>query len=143
MLGMLRRVTATASAAAAAGRRPIGVAAPPRELAAARVWSVAVGRVSEQVEDELQHLGERDDRHADPEPELTADVGQQLARGVVFLFDCLDDVRVGDVDVETGEVAHRLPPVAVVEVALVKSLLLGVRRIGKARRVVCELHSKW
>jgi len=101
----------------------------------------SVDGVTRQVVEQLEHLGESDDRNADPEAQLTADVGEQLAGDVVRLFDGPQDVRVGDVDVDAGEVAHRLAPVGDVEVILVESLFLGVGGIGEPRRIVGHLRA--
>jgi len=124
------------------GNHSIAVAPSSRELATAGVRTISVGGVTKQVEEQLEHLGESDDRDADPKTQLTADVGKQLAGDVVLLFDGPQYVRVGDVDVETGEVAHRLASVGVVEVAPVESLFLGVGRVREPRRVVGQLRTR-
>ena len=78
--------------------------------AAAESQLASLGRqdVADETERELEHLGQRDDRYADPQSELSADVRNELRRQVVGRLRRDDDTAVGDVDVQSGEVLHAL-----------------------------------
>ena len=77
-------------------------------LPAALLVAVARQRQHEAEQDaeQLEHLGERDDGDADPQPELSPNIAHQLRRLVVGRLDRDDHVAVGDVDVEPREVLH-------------------------------------
>ena len=82
--------------------------------------------VTEHIHEELEHLGQRDHRYADPEAELTTDIAEQLAARVVGALLGLQHVRVAHVHVQPREVRHRRTSVFHVEILAVQGVLLPV-----------------
>jgi len=82
------------------------------------LWSASVRRekIPEQETEEFDDLRKGDDRDADPDAELATDVGDELVGLVVGGLLGLDDVAVGHVDVQPGEVLHGRFTVLVLEV---------------------------
>ena len=97
----------------------------------AAVGPVPPDEVQPDVHHQLDHLGQRDHRDADPQPELAPNIAQQLALRVVGRLDRLQHVAVGDEDVELREVLHRRPPVRHAEVLFVEARLLAVSFAGE------------
>ena len=100
--------------------------------AESQLASLSRQEVADEAKGKLEHLGQRDDRDADPQSELTADVRDELRRQVVGRLRRDDDTAVGDVDVESREVLHALFS------RLVREVLRHDVVLGRAEEAVAE-----
>ena len=92
--------------------------------------------IPHQVEEQRQCLRHGDDRHADPEPQLSADVRDQLEDFIIRHLFGNHQVAVGKVDGDTGEVLPGDGPVGTTEVVSVQLEVEWCLRCNSKQRLV-------
>ena len=97
--------------------------------------------IPQEVKEQHYNFSHGDDRHADPEPQLAADVGEQLENLIIRHFFHLHQVVIGEVDGDTDKVLLGVGPVGMSEVVLIEFEFFLCLRCNSTHQLLILRHT--